>query len=315
MSRVLRLYAEEVRNANQASEAAARAIASALQHAPGGSSPFPPGVGCTTGGGGVGGAHRSKSRNRRGGSGGGPFADEEEFMPPWARFAGAGFGGGGGGGMPGSMMTHTLGLGRGGGSGGGGRGHGPSQAFRYAPPGGGAGPSAGFPHSLAFSDRDFGPDDYEQLLALDERAVAKKGTSRRELDTHSAITVLPPTRQVVCDLTRDDAEGGAPAGGGEDAPRECAICLELPQGGHCVRRLRCLHAFHVECIDPWLESSRTCPVCKMPVAPASPETGPARGGGGRARRPAPGAAGGARDTGDGRTDRRLSTDDERHKSN
>ena len=205
--------------------------------------------------------------------------DDFGFMPPWARFGGPAFGGGGGGGGAGAMMAHMMGRG-----GGRGVGRGPgSHAFRFAGPGGSAvappgGP--GFPHALAFSDRDFGPDDYEQLLALDERSVVKRGTSRRELESHSAITVLPPSRQVVFDLTRDDgiaSPSAAAAAAGEEAPRECAICLELPSAGQCVRRLRCLHAFHVVCIDTWLDSSRTCPICKMPVAPASPETGPSRG--------------------------------------
>lgn len=198
--------------------------------------------------------------------------DDFGFMPPWARFGGPAFGGGGG-----AMMAHMMGRGSGRGVG---RGPG-SHAYRFAPPGGGGGPPAGgFPTALAFSDRDFGPDDYEQLLALDERSVVKRGTSRRELESHSAITVLPPSRQVVFDLTRDDgiaSPSAAAAAAGEEAPRECAICLELPSAGQCVRRLRCLHAFHVVCIDTWLDSSRTCPICKMPVAPASPETGPSRG--------------------------------------
>jgi hypothetical protein len=206
--------------------------------------------------------------------------EDDDYMPPWARF--------GDGGGASSMRSHMLGPG--GGGGGGGRGPG-SHAYRFVPPGGMSGPphgAGGFPTALAFSDRDFGPDDYEQLLALDERSVVKRGTSRRELDSHSAITVLPPSRQVVCDLTRDDGIASPAAGGGEEAPRECAICLELPTAGQCVRRLRCLHAFHVECIDTWLDTSRTCPICKMPVAPASPETGPSRGGRGA------GPAGGGR---------------------
>jgi hypothetical protein len=53
------------------------------------------------------------------------------------------------------------------------------------------------------------------------------------------------------------------ATGGDDST--CAVCLEEPAPGELVRRLRCMHAFHVDCIDKWLEGSRVCPVCKMTV--------------------------------------------------
>uniref|UniRef100_A0ACD5VGX8 Uncharacterized protein n=1 Tax=Avena sativa TaxID=4498 RepID=A0ACD5VGX8_AVESA len=57
--------------------------------------------------------------------------------------------------------------------------------------------------------------------------------------------------------------------GGE--PGECAICLGAAQQGEAVRVLpSCAHVFHVACVDTWLASSSSCPVCRALVEPPPP---------------------------------------------
>ncbi|KAF8760467.1 hypothetical protein HU200_010089 [Digitaria exilis] len=56
------------------------------------------------------------------------------------------------------------------------------------------------------------------------------------------------------------------------APRgeaaQCAVCLEAMRGAEAARRLPgCAHTFHVSCIDMWLDSHATCPVCRCHVVP------------------------------------------------
>ena len=47
---------------------------------------------------------------------------------------------------------------------------------------------------------------------------------------------------------------------------ECAVCLSEFQEGEKGRLLpRCNHSFHTECIDMWLHSHSTCPLCRTPV--------------------------------------------------
>ncbi|KAG8077965.1 hypothetical protein GUJ93_ZPchr0007g3611 [Zizania palustris] len=49
---------------------------------------------------------------------------------------------------------------------------------------------------------------------------------------------------------------------------ECAICLGAMQEGDVVRVLpSCGHVFHVACVDKWLASSSSCPVCRAAVEP------------------------------------------------
>lgn len=47
---------------------------------------------------------------------------------------------------------------------------------------------------------------------------------------------------------------------------ECTICLSVFEDEEIGRRLpKCRHAFHVPCIDMWLHSHSTCPICRAPV--------------------------------------------------
>lgn len=55
----------------------------------------------------------------------------------------------------------------------------------------------------------------------------------------------------------------------------CAVCQCDYEPGETLRYLPCspggaLHAFHRDCIDPWLELHATCPVCRARVSPAVP---------------------------------------------
>lgn len=80
----------------------------------------------------------------------------------------------------------------------------------------------------------------------------------------AAIAALPTT------IYRDVGEPGA----GTD---ECTICLGAVEEGEVVRALpACGHVFHVPCVDTWLASSSSCPVCRAEVEPPPPTVGSAR---------------------------------------
>ncbi|KAJ1271254.1 hypothetical protein BS78_06G115100 [Paspalum vaginatum] len=58
---------------------------------------------------------------------------------------------------------------------------------------------------------------------------------------------------------------------------ECAVCLTAFEDDDDLRLLpRCSHAFHPDCIDPWLQSRATCPLCRANLEkPVPPPPAPA----------------------------------------
>ncbi|XP_017977928.1 PREDICTED: E3 ubiquitin-protein ligase ATL31 [Theobroma cacao] len=49
---------------------------------------------------------------------------------------------------------------------------------------------------------------------------------------------------------------------------ECAVCLNEFEDDETLRLIpKCDHVFHPECIDAWLASHNTCPVCRANLAP------------------------------------------------
>ncbi|KAL8555628.1 hypothetical protein ACS0TY_003433 [Phlomoides rotata] len=52
---------------------------------------------------------------------------------------------------------------------------------------------------------------------------------------------------------------------------ECAVCLTEFQENESLRLLpKCSHAFHLPCIDTWLKSQSSCPLCRANVTPPLP---------------------------------------------
>uniref|UniRef100_A0A0D9V5T0 RING-type E3 ubiquitin transferase n=1 Tax=Leersia perrieri TaxID=77586 RepID=A0A0D9V5T0_9ORYZ len=96
--------------------------------------------------------------------------------------------------------------------------------------------------------------------------TAASATTKVGLDP-SAIAALPTA--AYAKAAGDEEEEEEASGGGCS---ECAICLGAMQDGDTVRVLpACSHmVFHVACIDKWLASSSSCPVCRAGVEPPPP---------------------------------------------
>ncbi|XP_046397529.1 mucin-5AC-like isoform X2 [Ischnura elegans] len=51
----------------------------------------------------------------------------------------------------------------------------------------------------------------------------------------------------------------------EDNTEKCTICLSEFEENENVRRLPCMHLFHIDCVDQWLSSNKRCPICRVDI--------------------------------------------------
>ncbi|XP_067941335.1 E3 ubiquitin-protein ligase arkadia-A-like isoform X2 [Watersipora subatra] len=64
-----------------------------------------------------------------------------------------------------------------------------------------------------------------------------------------------------------DSEEGK-SGSSDD---KCTICISEYETDENVRRLPCLHLFHRDCVDQWLNSNKRCPMCRVDIEATIPE--------------------------------------------
>ena len=87
---------------------------------------------------------------------------------------------------------------------------------------------------------------YEQLLAAFGDGTENLGASAQTISCLPVARVSDPERLP------------------EDA-RQCLICLEDFEEGQERKTLPCLHGYHSQCVDKWLQTNASCPVCKFRV--------------------------------------------------
>ena len=78
---------------------------------------------------------------------------------------------------------------------------------------------------------------------------------RRDNPTDAAIvSELPETK--IDDINKLDND-----------KKNCVICMEDFKNGDKSTNLPCLHMFHTNCIQSWLKTQNTCPICKFKLTP------------------------------------------------
>lgn len=87
-------------------------------------------------------------------------------------------------------------------------------------------------------------ENYEALLSLAERLGEAKprGLPRHHIDQLPSYKYSPQNHQ------------------GEQT--SCVVCMCEFEARQTLRVLPCAHEFHAKCVDKWLRSNRTCPICR-----------------------------------------------------
>ncbi|KAM7282645.1 E3 ubiquitin-protein ligase RNF181 isoform X2 [Ixodes scapularis] len=57
----------------------------------------------------------------------------------------------------------------------------------------------------------------------------------------------------------------------EEEGKKCPVCLKDYSPGETVTEIACSHAFHKDCIIPWLTRINTCPVCRYELPTDDPD--------------------------------------------
>lgn len=118
-------------------------------------------------------------------------------------------------------------------------------------------------NSLRRTDQ-IAPIDIESYIDNDELPQPKSGLDPLVIASLPMFTYnLITSSQLVDDHDHDDE------------PTECSVCLGTIMEESTVRLLpNCKHFFHVECIDTWLGSQSTCPICRTVAEPTAEPTAP-----------------------------------------
>ncbi|KAF8754856.1 hypothetical protein HU200_011393 [Digitaria exilis] len=109
------------------------------------------------------------------------------------------------------------------------------------------------------------------LIRGHRQSLANAAAAEAAADAASPRTPTLRPRMTAADLpsfTYSQSVKHNVTGAGEEAAT-CSVCLGVFQNGEMVRLLPvCLHLYHVECIDPWLDAHSSCPICRAGMDPA-----------------------------------------------
>lgn len=111
----------------------------------------------------------------------------------------------------------------------------------------------------------------EARSSSSDRPQVSSSSVRRRLSADSAVAGgLSPARLDLYSFTHNYSRVVGVDSLGEDRDSSsCVICLTEFQLGDRVRRLACIHLFHLSCVDNWLRGNRCCPVCRVDVEAAA----------------------------------------------
>ncbi|KAL5020406.1 hypothetical protein ScPMuIL_003298 [Solemya velum] len=121
-------------------------------------------------------------------------------------------------------------------------------------------PFVNLPRNIRLGRMVYHRPTYEELLNLEERlGNVNRGASQTTIEMNTLPHKYHKTKRV--------SDNDCP-----ESPEKCTICLSEYEEGEDVRRLPCMHLFHIECVDQWLTTNKKCPICRVDIEVGSKET-------------------------------------------
>ncbi|XP_071630599.1 uncharacterized protein [Temnothorax longispinosus] len=93
-------------------------------------------------------------------------------------------------------------------------------------------------------------DNYMRIVDLRRMAHISCGATQESIESHTFPHKYKRVKKVE---------------NGEDAIEKCTICLSEFEDCERVRRLPCMHLFHIDCVDRWLCTNKRCPICRVDI--------------------------------------------------
>ncbi|XP_053978609.1 uncharacterized protein LOC128876348 isoform X4 [Hylaeus volcanicus] len=103
---------------------------------------------------------------------------------------------------------------------------------------------------LSPSPRPLRLEDYMRLVDLRRMAHISCGATQESIESHTFPHKYKRVKKVE---------------NGDDAIEKCTICLSEFEDCESVRRLPCMHLFHIDCVDQWLCTNKRCPICRVDI--------------------------------------------------
>lgn len=94
-------------------------------------------------------------------------------------------------------------------------------------------------------------EDYMRVVEQRRLAQMNRGASQETIERYTF-----PHKYKQVKRSTDDTE---------DNTEKCTICLSEFEDNEDVRRLPCMHLFHIECVDQWLATNKRCPICRVDI--------------------------------------------------
>ena len=102
--------------------------------------------------------------------------------------------------------------------------------------------------------------DGVRLVAAGNPGSITRGASTNCIERNTFPHKYTKRNQPAPAATGDQGDAGED--GGDEEGDKCTICLSEFEVEEDVRRLPCMHLFHVECVDQWLGQNKRCPICR-----------------------------------------------------